>query len=184
MLGVLARPETVQALTQLAVPGGKPTVAMGRGSTQVPASNFAQLLGFLGSRLAEDAEDVSGAAWPSPSTGIDPASPADRAGALLSLLALTQPVALAIEPSPTPLAGTTAAPGSAGAAAGTATAQPTAIAAGEPGTTDEPPRRRPRRQFRQTKPADEMTDEATDEAMAAADLEAAALQALARELAS
>jgi hypothetical protein len=167
LVGLLARPETVQAITQLAVPGGKQTVAVGRGGTQVPASSFAQLLGFLGSRLAEDADDVPGSTWPPP-VGIDSASPADRAGALMSLLALTQPVALPFEPAPTQ---------SPGMPTG-GTAAPVGVPA-----PDERPRARARRRPVPARLTDEAADEAVDAARAV-DLEAAALQALARELAS
>lgn len=90
--GILARPETGQALGAL-FSGSNPAIPVGPGSTPVPASAFAGLLGALAREAEAEASWDDSEALPgylADSAGqlvVDPDNPDQRAARLLQLLA-------------------------------------------------------------------------------------------------
>lgn len=100
LLGLLQRPEVLQALMALALgSAGRRTVPVGAAGTEVPVSSFANLLGTLGQHAFAQSESIHPPAQGFPEylyrggeLAVDPASPEQRAGRLMELLSETMPV--------------------------------------------------------------------------------------------
>lgn len=107
LLGMLSRPETLQALlAALMGPSGRQQVPVG--GQQVPVSQMLSALSNVAGRAAHEAAEIESAADATPEyasvaaevLGIDPEDAEGRTDALLTLLALTPSLWMARQPTP------------------------------------------------------------------------------------
>ena len=122
LLGMLARPETMQAMLSSLL-GAAGSRSVGVGGQQVPVSSMLSALGTLAGRAASEAAELEeGAAenvpehveWAEAQFGIDPEDAEGRTDALLALLALTpslwatqnRPLTVNVTTPPPPLGST------------------------------------------------------------------------------